>query len=106
MYHWYKLSVSTSVTTVCAELAWPESCHKRSNAIDTAMAVGGVSGNELIGVATEFHDRLFNKIQEDKFVICNDSQLNSPEHASYNRSHTSWYSKTVRLPSCLSRVNK
>jgi hypothetical protein len=79
MCHWYKLSVSTSVTTVCAELAWPESCHRRPNTIDTAIAVGGVSSNELIGVATEFHARLFNKIQEDKFVICNNCQLSSPE---------------------------
>jgi hypothetical protein len=79
MYYWYKLSVSTSVTTVCAELAWPESCDKRPNAVDTAIAVSGISSNELIGVATEFHARLSNKIQEDKFVICNNCQLDSLE---------------------------
>jgi hypothetical protein len=63
MYHRYKLGIGTSVTAVCAELAWPESRHKRPDAAETAIAVRGVGSDELIWIATEIHAGLPNEVQ-------------------------------------------
>jgi hypothetical protein len=60
MHYWYELGICTSVAAVCAELAWPKSRHKSPDAAETAIAVRGVSSNELIWVAAEIHAGLSN----------------------------------------------
>ena len=53
MYHAHKFSVRSRVAAVRAELAGAEGGDESADACDAAVAIGGLGGDELIGIAVE-----------------------------------------------------
>jgi hypothetical protein len=61
MHNRHKLGISSRVATVRAKLPWPKSRNEGSGtptAFDSAVAIGGVGGDELIWIAAEVNTGL------------------------------------------------
>jgi hypothetical protein len=69
IHHGHVLGVRSADAAVSGRLAWTKCGNQSTVSVETRIAIGGVGGNELIGIALEIQLVVGHKVEQGELVI-------------------------------------